>query len=606
MHTSIKRKILLALAVLLLAASGVFHSPIHDMRSEYDLTSDPVQGVSPELVLATTALGGFRGVIVDVIWIRLQQLKQQGRFFEIVQLSDWACKLAPRFPKIWQFHAWNMAYNVSVELTNLEERWSWVNSGLELLRDEAIPLNPQNPELYNALARIYLNKIGEQSDDAHAFYKFELGLEMHEVLDGQGTKEKLGKLAEMPDSQQAMLENQTIKKIYDECKPHEFNPLNYRDFFTWLNNPDSIKEPVAEVLENSDNEKALKKIENFARAQRLKKQYRLQPQKMIDIVDRYGPFDWRSPYPHAIYWATRAKEVLEEYKEYITERRREFNITPADLPADISKRPEGKYREIDYDRTIYASMQALIQHGRLTYNRNGRLLPIFAPDYRFTEPMIELYEKMTSKYSETIFGQHVKTAYMHFLRRVSIESYLMGDEQGSVKYWNRLKKEWNQLQETDPKVTRRIQATNPWPTFENPYSQAIEKQVEAYIGDMGRSEAGTLVRGLLTRAYIYYGANVNDKAQALEAKAKALVNRWNQTAETLRWTIQLDKVRETVLIDIFSNRISLPEDVMDQLKTHLGEERVKKYQDAVKDLEKRRPVPEDIPDRFKTVPGDEE
>ena len=606
MHTTVKRKLLLALAVLLLAASGLFHKPIHSMRAEYDLTSDPVQGVGPELVLATTALGAFRGIIVDVIWIRLQQLKQAGRFFEIVQLSDWACKLAPRFPKIWDFHAWNMAFNVSVEITNLEERWSWVNSAIELLRDEAIPLNPQNPELYNALGRIYLYKIGEQKDDAHAFYKFELGLQMHEVLDGQGTKEKLQKFAEAPDSQEAILEDQAIKDIYDRCMQHEFNPLKYRDFFAWLNNPDSLKEPVAEVLKDPDNEEPLKKIETFARARRLEDEYRLQPQKMMEIIDRYGPLDWRSPYPHAIYWATRAKETLEEYKEYIMARRREFNVTPADLPADISKRPEGKYREIDYDRTIYASMQSLIQHGRLTYNSNGQLMPIFAPDYRFTDPMIELYEKMTSKYSDTIFGKHVKTAYLLFLRRVSVESYLMGDEEGSAKYWNRLKKEWTQLKEQDPEVWNRIRQQYIGPEVNDPYAQFIEEQVAAYIGDMGRSEAGTLVRGLLTRAYIYYGCNVNDKAQALEAKAKALVNRWNQTAETLRWTIQLDKVRESVLMDIFSNRVSLPQEVLDQLKEHLGEERVKKYEDAVEDLDRQAPLPEDIPDRFKTVPGDEE
>lgn len=597
----------MALAVLLLAASGLFHKPIHNMRAEYDLTSDPVQGVSPELVLATTALGAFRGVIVDVIWIRLQQLKQAGRFFEIVQLSDWACKLAPRFPKIWDFHAWNMAFNVSVEITNLEERWSWVNSGIELLRDEAIPLNPQNPELYNRLARIYLEKIGEQKDDAHAFYKFELGLQMHEVLDGQGTKEKLKEFAEAPDSREAMLQEQAVKELYDQCMQHEFNPLKYQDYFTWLNQPGSVKKPVAEILKDSDNEEVLKKIETFVRTQRLKDEYRLQPQKMIQIMDRYGPLDWRSPYPQAIYWATRAKEVLDEYKEYITARRREFNVTAADLPADISKRPEGKYREIDYDRTIYASMQSLIQHGRLTYSSDGRLMPIFAPDYRFTDPMIELYEKMIDKYSDTIFGKHVQTAYLLFLRRISVESYLMGDEEGSTKYWQRLNQERQEFKESKPEIWKRnFKPQYPELVSKEPYPDFISKQVDRYIGDMGRSEAGTLVRGLLTRAYIYYGCNVNDKAQALEAKAKALVNRWNQTAETLRWTIQLDKVRESVLMDIFSNRVSLPEEVMSQLKEHLGEQRVKKYEDAVKDLEQERPVPEDIPDRFKTVPGDEE
>lgn len=587
MHTRVKRTILLGLTLLFVGTSAVFHGPIQDMRAEYELTSDPVHGDNPELVLATTALGAFRGIIVDVVWVRLQQLKQQGRFFEIVQLSDWACKLAPQFAKIWEFHAWNMAYNVSVEIPELKERWSWVRSGMELLRDEAIPANPRDPSLYNALARIYLDKIGEQKDDAHMVYKAQLGLEMHEVLDGGGSREKLEQFVKAPDTRQEMLDDQRIKRIYEKCKEHEFNPLDYEDFFRWLNGPESVPEEAAAVLGSPENEEAVGKIETYVRARRLKEEYRLQPTKMLEIMDRYGPFDWRSPYPHAIYWATRAKEKLESFRQYIIERRMEFNVTPDELPRDPRLRPEMQYREIDYDRTIYASMQSLIRYGRLTYNSEGQIMPVFAPDWRFTDSMIDLYEKMLEKYEGTIFARGVNAGYMYFLRRVAIETYLSGDQQGSMKYWERLKQEY------------------PDPRFKKPYSQFINEQLKEYIGDMGRAEAGAMVRGLLIRAYQYYGCNVMDKGQALEAKAKALAQHWNKTAETLRWTVPLEKIRESVLIDIFSDRVRFAPEIMENLKDYLGEEKVKKYRDAAKKLEQQRVRPEDIPERFRRAPTTE-
>ena len=71
-------------------------------------------------------IGGFRGILADVLWMRAGTLQDEGRYFELVQLSDWIAKLQPRVPAIWAYHAWNMAYNLSALMPTPAERWRWV------------------------------------------------------------------------------------------------------------------------------------------------------------------------------------------------------------------------------------------------------------------------------------------------------------------------------------------------------------------------------------------------------------------------------------------------------------------------------------------------
>ncbi len=125
------------IAVVFLVGSSMLLPNLNDMRREAKLTfEEPLQGVPPILVMTTTALGCFRGIIADLLWLRAMKLKEEGKFFEHLQLSDWICKLEPRFPMVWAHRAWDMAYNISVELPTAEERWRWVSRGIELLRDE--------------------------------------------------------------------------------------------------------------------------------------------------------------------------------------------------------------------------------------------------------------------------------------------------------------------------------------------------------------------------------------------------------------------------------------------------------------------------------------
>lgn len=143
--------------------------------------------VPPALGFVVVGLGGFRGVLSEILWFRAARLQEQGRYLELVQLSRWITLLDPHAPENWAYNAWNLAYNISVMMNRPEDRLRWVKSGLSLLRDDAIPCNPREASLYRELSWLYQNKIGSDLDSAHRAYQFDLAQTMAPLLHSNGT-----------------------------------------------------------------------------------------------------------------------------------------------------------------------------------------------------------------------------------------------------------------------------------------------------------------------------------------------------------------------------------------------------------------------------------
>ena len=163
---------------LMLAASGLTGASVSDSASRHKLVfADQLTESDPPEVALGIALGAFRGIFVNYLWIRANDLKEDGQYHEAIELSRAITTLQPRFPRVWVFHAWNMAYNISVSTQTPEERWEWVNAGVRLLRDEAIPANPNDMLLHKELSWIFLHKIGGITDDSNQFYKRALAKE---------------------------------------------------------------------------------------------------------------------------------------------------------------------------------------------------------------------------------------------------------------------------------------------------------------------------------------------------------------------------------------------------------------------------------------------
>src|SRR6267142_1816124 len=127
---------LAGVAVLFLVVASSLQRQLNRQRADLGLTRvAPLENAPPVLAFTTVALGGFRGLIANALWIRVNDLQDEGKYFEMVQLADWITKLEPTFTQVWLVQSWNMAYNISVKFSDSYDRWRWVQRGIELLRD---------------------------------------------------------------------------------------------------------------------------------------------------------------------------------------------------------------------------------------------------------------------------------------------------------------------------------------------------------------------------------------------------------------------------------------------------------------------------------------
>src|SRR5438046_4381402 len=258
--SGIMKKALLALLalVLLIGVSFVQRSLNRD-RDRLGLTRvQPLENAPPVLAFTTVALGGFRGLISNVLWIRATDLQDEDKFFEMAQLADWITKLEPHFVQVWLVQAWNMAYNISVKFTDFSDRWRWVKRGIELLRDQGLEWNPNELLIYRELGWIFQHKLGQNLDDANMYYKQQWANEMAVVSDK--------------------------------------------------------KKPNLEELIHPQTE------DQKQRRQLLIEKYKMDPEFMKTVDERYGPLEWRLPEAHAIYWAAEGLKREQEKPEKIPKK----------------------------------------------------------------------------------------------------------------------------------------------------------------------------------------------------------------------------------------------------------------------------------------------
>ncbi|HEU5395584.1 MAG TPA: hypothetical protein VFV81_00355, partial [Verrucomicrobiae bacterium] len=150
MNPRVKKFLLLLVTAGLLVGSSRIQQSLNVDRTKLGLTiSEPLKDAPPVLAFTTVALGGFRGLISNYLWIRANDLQIDDKFFEAAQLASWITDLEPHFSQVWVYQAWNMAFNISVKFKEnapgmYSDRWRWVENGISLLRDEGLRYNPDD------------------------------------------------------------------------------------------------------------------------------------------------------------------------------------------------------------------------------------------------------------------------------------------------------------------------------------------------------------------------------------------------------------------------------------------------------------------------------
>jgi hypothetical protein len=364
-------------AVALLAVATQLHRPMARRSDQADLLAEQDIGVlrqNPELSVVTTLPGGLRVLALNYLWLRSQEAHMEGRHFDAYQLADAICRLQPYYPGVWAFHAWNMAWNISVTTHTPQERWQWIYNGVELLRDRGIPLNPESLILYKELAWIFVSKIGGNMDEMHTTYKARWAGEMQRLLGAPPNNEDTSlslqeatalmveafrPIAEAPLNRDRALQGR--KLIQDDARGELLSDpavAAYAErlaalgvgvdesfleaYNAWSRDvavdgvrlvPPEPETPQEQQLSAAINDEqataARSAILAFVRAQLLWNRYRMDPQFMLRLMERgvehdgtsYAlPLDWRHAMSHGLYWAAYGLEAADLLREVSVDR----------------------------------------------------------------------------------------------------------------------------------------------------------------------------------------------------------------------------------------------------------------------------------------------
>lgn len=150
---------LLLIAIASLCASVFVQRYVERRRVEANLV-----WTNPEnkqtLEAGFLALGGFRGILADVLWVRAIAQQDAGRYYELKLICDMIQDLQPTFTNIHSFQAHNMAYNLAFKAEACEDKWYWIRSGIEVL-EKGLERNKNNYALWNELGFTYMDRLGD-------------------------------------------------------------------------------------------------------------------------------------------------------------------------------------------------------------------------------------------------------------------------------------------------------------------------------------------------------------------------------------------------------------------------------------------------------------
>ncbi|MHC4644724.1 MAG: hypothetical protein ACYTBJ_04430 [Planctomycetota bacterium] len=517
------------LAAALLVTGGMQLDYLNDQRQKLKLISnEPLENAPPSLAFATVAMGAFRGLVVDILWMRAERLKEEGQFFDARQLAEWITILQPRFAAVWDFHSWNMAYNISVAIpaTQPQERWRWVRNGYELLRDQGIELNPNSILLYRQLAFIFQHKIGGVSDEAHEYYKLQLALAVAPLLDSQDNA-YFDALAKAPSEWRQMENDPNVRPLIVALASADKTFADYVGFvdnyLSLRQNPGRFSPAAFNAIDGFRGTVALKELDIFAKASRLRHTWKLDPVLMRRLNGMYGPadtedpnkkmpLDWRHPDSHAIYWAVKGLRIA---------GKKGVQGTGEDLYS---------IDEINTDRIVNHSLQNLFRGGKIfiwdvevavrspdsDQPALQKAKQIFMrPDLRMFDAYNRHMLKIIEKYSDPndIGPNSHQIGHRNMLKNAVLSFYQAGHEREARR------------------IYRQLRELYPLDEFKVPLVAFVRNRFVEELKGLQIFNAREIVLMMLRESYFLYAIRDDDGAYGREKLAREVYDFYNSEWE---------------------------------------------------------------------------
>ncbi len=104
-------------------------------------------------------LGGLRGPLVMILWANSESQKSERDLQGLDTQIDWIRRLQPEFDSVHLFQIWNKAYNISVQMVGLANKYTVILDALDYGQNVDAE-RPDNLNILREIGRIYADKLG--------------------------------------------------------------------------------------------------------------------------------------------------------------------------------------------------------------------------------------------------------------------------------------------------------------------------------------------------------------------------------------------------------------------------------------------------------------
>lgn len=566
MRPTSRKWLLLLLAITVGVSAAWTVGPVHAMRAGKGLVMPPLPDTVRPSMLLSPLLALGRAPLVDYLWIRATKLKEEGRYFDAYQLAQMICELQPKFAAVWGFQGWNMAYNISVTCKTPEERWRWVRNGYELIRDQGIPLNPNNTQLYRELAWILFHKVGDYMDEWHAYYKLQFALIMEDILgvppegfvrpgrvrDDFYRDYDFKSLAEAPQKIEQLLQRADVSAFVESLRGFGFDatlPGVYLGLLRGLrdgtaqvlNAPEELRQTRLEALKalmnNPKQAEARTALERFWRAARLRSEVKLDPQRIVALQEGFGvTLDFRLAESHALYWAN------------------------VGLEKGVHSRTHVDMHRLNTNRIEFFCLQKMFHRGRMAMSSQAHLgePPIFSPDIRMVPVLFQAYLRdaegfLRDESHNTPVSINFVTGFVGFMRMAILRYHELGMNKEAQELFDFLSRHY------------------PDPMYAGGLDGFLAEQFKYDRENVDLVKATARIRALIQRGLIQYG--------------------YGEDEEAARYLNRAREVYDMYRSDLVSKRLDFPRSFPEMLRDAVEEIGPRMYRGSYESIRRKLGMP---------------
>ena len=111
-------------------------------------------------------LGGLRGPLVMFLWSSSETQKTENNLEDFDSKVEWIRLLQPEFDSVLLFQIWNKAYNISVKMTSLPNKYATILDALDSAK-RSDREKPNDINLISAIGGIYFDKFGNSAEKTY-------------------------------------------------------------------------------------------------------------------------------------------------------------------------------------------------------------------------------------------------------------------------------------------------------------------------------------------------------------------------------------------------------------------------------------------------------